>query len=337
MLGRRRDPSSGESSIQSGQSVAAGMLAGRMPKERCKAGFTSPPSGPDQRMIPCDENRAREHGVDVRVTDQGDNVVDPAPTSAQRSRARRGKRASPRRQWLLPGSGPGRRTPRSSGPERGLSRSPPAHPTHPAHPTRRARARGDRRRYRLPTVGRENYEILGEVAVGGIGRIRRAREDRLGRPVALKELRSQADARVEARFVREALITARLQHPSIIPIYEAGRWPSGELFYAMKLVAGRSLAEALEGRSYEQRLELLPTCSTWPRPSPTPTAGASSTGISSPPTSSSASSARRWSSTGASPRTSRLRRTRRARSRRPRGARRSTRTRSLPGKKSSSP
>ncbi|MFS8065519.1 MAG: protein kinase domain-containing protein, partial [Byssovorax sp.] len=105
---------------------------------------------------------------------------------------------------------------------------------------------------------RENYEILGEVAVGGIGRIRRAREDRLGRPVALKELRGEADTRVEARFVREALITARLQHPSIIPIYEAGRWPSGELFYAMKLVAGRSLAEALEGRSYEQRLELLP-------------------------------------------------------------------------------
>lgn len=115
-----------------------------------------------------------------------------------------------------------------------------------------------RLRYRLPTVERENYEILGEIAVGGIGRIRRAREDRLGRPVAIKELLGEASPVVEARFVREALITARLQHPSIIPIYEAGRWPSGELFYAMKLVAGRSLAEVLEGRSYAQRLELLP-------------------------------------------------------------------------------
>ena len=115
-----------------------------------------------------------------------------------------------------------------------------------------------RLRYRLPTVERENYEILGEIAVGGIGRIRRAREDRLGRPVAIKELLGEASAVVEARFVREALITARLQHPSIIPIYEAGRWPSGELFYAMKLVDGRSLAEVLAGRSYAQRLELLP-------------------------------------------------------------------------------
>ncbi len=115
-----------------------------------------------------------------------------------------------------------------------------------------------RLRYRLPTVERENYEILGEIAVGGIGRIRRAREERLGRPVAIKELLGEASAVVEARFVREALITARLQHPSIIPIYEAGRWPSGELFYAMKLVDGRSLAQALQGRSYVQRLELLP-------------------------------------------------------------------------------
>ena len=201
-------------------------------------------------MSPCDENRAREHGVDVRVTDQDDNVADPAPgfgaqvpgtpreeSLAEATMASSGKR--PRVQdptLVMPGSRP-------------LSVSTDAE--EPEH-------QSDRRRYRLPTVERENYEILGEVAVGGIGRIRRAREDRLGRPVALKELRSQADARVEARFVREALITARLQHPSIIPIYEAGRWPSGELFYAMKLVAGRSLAEALEGRSYEQRLELLP-------------------------------------------------------------------------------
>ncbi len=113
-------------------------------------------------------------------------------------------------------------------------------------------------RYRFPTVERENYDIVGEVAIGGIGRIRRAREARLGRTVALKELIVEATPDAEARFIREALITARLQHPSIIPIYEAGRWPSGELFYAMKLVSGRSLAEALEGRSYEQRLELLP-------------------------------------------------------------------------------
>ena len=44
-----------------------------------------------------------------------------------------------------------------------------------------------------------------------------------------------------ARFVREAMVTANLQHPAIVPVYEVGRWPSGEPFYAMKLVRGRAL------------------------------------------------------------------------------------------------
>jgi tetratricopeptide (TPR) repeat protein len=93
---------------------------------------------------------------------------------------------------------------------------------------------------RLPMVGRENYAVEGEVARGGMGRILSARDRRLGRPVALKELQDAAspDSR---RFVREALVTARLQHPAIVPVYEAGRWPDGAPFYAMKLVSGRTL------------------------------------------------------------------------------------------------
>jgi serine/threonine protein kinase len=50
--------------------------------------------------------------------------------------------------------------------------------------------------------------------------------------VALKEPISP-DASTEDRFLREARITARLQHPAIVPVYEAGRWPGGEPFYAM--------------------------------------------------------------------------------------------------------
>jgi WD40 repeat protein/serine/threonine protein kinase len=98
---------------------------------------------------------------------------------------------------------------------------------------------------RLPVVDRDAYEIAGEVARGGIGRILRAHSVHLGRPVAIKELLVPGDA-AEERFVCEALVTARLQHPSIVSVYEAGRWPTGELFYAMKLVSGRSLADVLE-------------------------------------------------------------------------------------------
>src|SRR5262249_26943413 len=61
------------------------------------------------------------------------------------------------------------------------------------------------------------------------------------------------------RFVREALITARLQHPSIVPVYEAGRWPDRAPFYAMKLVAGRPMSDVLaRAATLDDRLALLP-------------------------------------------------------------------------------
>jgi serine/threonine protein kinase len=110
----------------------------------------------------------------------------------------------------------------------------------------------------LPSVPREAYAIGEEVAQGGIGRVLRARDRRLDRPVAIKELLHRNTAQ-EQRFVREALLTARLQHPAIVPIYEAGRWPGGDPFYAMKLVSGRSLAERIGERAgFGERLALLP-------------------------------------------------------------------------------
>ena len=110
----------------------------------------------------------------------------------------------------------------------------------------------------LPSVARDAYTFGQEVAKGGIGRVLRARDQRLDRPVAIKELLVWNEKQ-EQRFVREALLTARLQHPAIVPIYEAGRWPDGEPFYAMKLVSGRSLAELIaERRSLAERLSLLP-------------------------------------------------------------------------------
>ena len=110
----------------------------------------------------------------------------------------------------------------------------------------------------LRFVDPASYRVTGELAQGGIGRILRARDERLDRPVALKELLEPGGA-AEERFVREALMTARLQHPAIVPVYEAGRWPSGEPFYAMKLVSSRSFEEVIaETRTLDQRLALLP-------------------------------------------------------------------------------
>jgi WD40 repeat protein/tRNA A-37 threonylcarbamoyl transferase component Bud32 len=110
----------------------------------------------------------------------------------------------------------------------------------------------------LPQVEANRYDVSGEFAHGAIGRILHARDRKLNRPVAIKELIFPGGT-VEARFVTEALVTARLQHPSIVPVYDAGRWESGEPFYAMKFVAGRSLADVIaETKTLQERLALLP-------------------------------------------------------------------------------
>ena len=102
------------------------------------------------------------------------------------------------------------------------------------------------------------YELVAEHARGGLGRVLRATDNQLGRTVAVKELLSRSPS-TEARFVREAMITARLQHPGIVPVHEAGRWPSGDPYYVMKLISGSTLKERIAGcETLGERLSLLP-------------------------------------------------------------------------------
>ena len=76
------------------------------------------------------------------------------------------------------------------------------------------------------------------VGVGGMAAVYRARDERLGRVVALKLL--TGDEMVRKRFVREARAVAAVDHPHIIPVYEAGR-AEDVLFIAMRFVAGDDL------------------------------------------------------------------------------------------------
>ncbi|HEY0481140.1 MAG TPA: serine/threonine-protein kinase [Kofleriaceae bacterium] len=103
----------------------------------------------------------------------------------------------------------------------------------------------------------QRYHIMGEHGRGGLGRVSRAHDRELGRDVAIKELISRGKVD-EVRFLREALITARLEHPGIVPVHEAGRWPDGTPFYAMKLVSGRSLRDLIAERTtIDERIDLL--------------------------------------------------------------------------------
>lgn len=110
----------------------------------------------------------------------------------------------------------------------------------------------------LPMRSRERYEILSEIARGGMGRIISVRDLELGRKLAIKEQLRTSPA-LNHRFEREIHITTRLQHPAIITALDAGCWPSGELFFTMKHVDARPLDKVIaETKTLGQRLELLP-------------------------------------------------------------------------------
>jgi serine/threonine protein kinase len=99
----------------------------------------------------------------------------------------------------------------------------------------------------LPVVA--GYEILGPLGRGGMGLVYHARHLESGRVVALKMIRGGAHAELRdlARFRSEADAVARLQHPHIVPIYEAGE-QDGWAYFALEFVPGGSLARQLGGR-----------------------------------------------------------------------------------------
>jgi eukaryotic-like serine/threonine-protein kinase len=107
-------------------------------------------------------------------------------------------------------------------------------------------------------VPETRYTVESEISRGGLGRVMRGHDHNLDRVVAIKQL-VMHNARFEQRFQREARITARLQHPGVVPIYETGQLPGGESFYAMKLVSGHTLGEELaRATTLDDRLAMIP-------------------------------------------------------------------------------
>ena len=105
-------------------------------------------------------------------------------------------------------------------------------PTVEARPGREIRAP-------VPAAGAtlERFREIREIARGGMGRVVEAFDRHLGRTVAVKQSLDD-DPATRLRFEREVAITARLEHPSIVPVYDAGVLPSGEPFYVMRKVTG---------------------------------------------------------------------------------------------------
>src|SRR5262245_664520 len=112
-------------------------------------------------------------------------------------------------------------------------------PTEPARSTPPAAA--------APGSGAGRYSILFEHARGGLGVVYLASDRELGRTVALKEIQEQHanDPGSRARFLFEAEVTGRLEHPGIVPVYGLGCHADGRPYYAMRFIQGESMHAAI--------------------------------------------------------------------------------------------
>jgi len=116
------------------------------------------------------------------------------------------------------------------------------------------------------TPGRYTPKV--EWGRGGAGRVMIVADKHTGREIAMKELLVDLQKKphgdvlsdvIRNRFLREAKITAQLEHPSIVPVYEIGCHDDGAFYYTMRFVKGKTMSKALKScATLEQRLELMP-------------------------------------------------------------------------------
>ena len=99
-----------------------------------------------------------------------------------------------------------------------------------------------------------NYELKDVIGRGGMGEVVAATDTRIEREVAVKRMRGDATPEATARFLREAKIQARLDHPAIVPVHELGNDAEGRPYFTMKRLAGTTLLAGLERGGPIQRL-----------------------------------------------------------------------------------
>ena len=103
-----------------------------------------------------------------------------------------------------------------------------------------------RRHLRLTQRQAQQLEMGHEVARGGMGAVRAARESATHRTVAVKVMLHPDHPQDAVRFITEARITAQLEHPNIVPVYDLGLDAQGKPYYSMKLVEGITLLRVLQ-------------------------------------------------------------------------------------------
>ena len=105
--------------------------------------------------------------------------------------------------------------------------------------------------FSLPPPG---YELGSAIGRGGMGEVVVAKDLRIGREVAVKRMTAEKPSNEQTvRFLREARIQARLDHPAIVPVHELGIDENGRLYFTMKRLAGKTLAHHLSDKMPQNR------------------------------------------------------------------------------------
>jgi serine/threonine-protein kinase len=95
------------------------------------------------------------------------------------------------------------------------------------------------------------YRLGATIGRGGMGEVLSARDEQIGRSVAIKRLnKHDASEGAITRFLREARIQGRLEHPAVVPVHELSRDTSGQAFFVMKQLSGVTLAEVIDKLSF---------------------------------------------------------------------------------------
>jgi serine/threonine protein kinase len=109
-----------------------------------------------------------------------------------------------------------------------------------------------------PDLAETKYRLEAELGRGGMGTVYLAEDTVLGRKVALKVVSTAVAAPETAeRMLREARVIARLEHPGIVPVHDAGALPDGRVFYAMKRVDGERLDALARRLPLTERLRVF--------------------------------------------------------------------------------
>ncbi len=112
---------------------------------------------------------------------------------------------------------------------------------------------------RTPDLSGTRYRLVGPIGSGGMGAVFEVEDEMLARRLALKVVDVPLDDGAPAEaLLEEARVLARLEHPGLVPVHDAGRLLDGRAFYAMKLVRGKSLDAALASlTTLPERLRLF--------------------------------------------------------------------------------